>query len=116
MEPLTRRSTAVRALAKSGGSNMRLLFTVMTILLAAATLVSTRSSSQAQASICQSLWEERNSYYKEAGYCFHTARAIRHFGNAGCQFDDEAAVPLSRATRNRIAEIKRQERRLGCSD
>jgi YARHG domain len=60
--------------------------------------------------------EERNSYYKEAGYCFHTARAIRRFGNAGCRFDDEAAVPLSRANRNRIAQIVREERRLGCSD
>jgi YARHG domain len=95
---------------------MRLIFTVVTMLLAAATLVSTRSSSQAQASMCQSLWEERNSYYKEAGYCFQTARAIRHFGNAGCRFDEEAAVPLSRATRDRIAEIVREERRLGCSD
>jgi YARHG domain len=95
---------------------MRLLFTVVTMLLAAATVVNTGSSSQAQASLCKSLWEERNSYYKEAGYCFHTERAIRHFGNAGCRFDDEAAVSLSRATRDRIAEIKRDEQRLGCSD
>jgi hypothetical protein len=95
---------------------MRLLFTVVTMLMAAATLVNTGSSSQAQASLCNSFWEERNSYYKEAGYCFHTARAIRRFGNAGCRFDDEAAVPLSRATRNRIAQIVREERRLGCSD
>jgi hypothetical protein len=93
---------------------MRLLSTSVTMLLAAATLVSTGSLSQAQT--CQSLWVERNSYYKAAGYCFHTPRAIRHFGNAGCRIDDEGAVPLSRATRNRIAQIKRAERNLGCGD
>jgi hypothetical protein len=68
------------------------------------------------AQTCQSLWVERNSYYKAAGYCFHTPRAIRHFGNAGCRFDEESAVPLSRATRKRIAQIVRAEQRLGCSE
>jgi hypothetical protein len=28
------------------------------------------------------LWVERNSYYKEAGYCFKTTRAISYFGVA----------------------------------
>jgi YARHG domain len=93
---------------------MRLLSTGVTMLLATATLVSTVSPSRAQT--CQSLWVERNSYYKAAGYCFHTPRAIRHFGNAGCRFDNESAVPLSRATRNRIAQIVQAERNLGCSD
>ena len=93
---------------------MRLLPTGATVLLAAATLASTGLPSQAQT--CQSLWVERNSYYKAAGYCFHTQRAIRYFGNAGCRFDNESAVPLSQATRNRIAQITRAERSLGCSD
>ncbi len=57
-----------------------------------------------------------DSYYKAAGYCFQTPRAIRYFGNAGCRFDNEGAVPLSRATRDRIAQIVRAERNLGCSD
>jgi YARHG domain len=93
---------------------MRLLSPGVSALLAAATLVSTGSPSRAQT--CESLWVERNSYYKAAGYCFQTPRAIRHFGNAGCRFDNEGAVPLSRATRDRIARIVRAERNLGCSD
>ena len=43
---------------------------------------------------CQILWEVRNTIYKENGYCFHTKRAIKAFGNAGCQYDDAAKVPL----------------------
>ena len=70
--------------------------------------------SSASAQTCQSLWVERNSYYKAAGYCFKTARAIAYFGNAGCRHDDEASVPLSPAVRARIAEIIRLERRFGC--
>lgn len=44
---------------------------------------------------CEDLWILRNSIYKDAGYCFKSARAIKWFGNAGCQHDDEAAVPLN---------------------
>jgi len=73
-------------------------------------------TSVASAQSCQRLWVERNSYYKEAGYCFKTARAIAYFGNAGCQFDNEGSVPLSRQVRARIAEIVRLEARSGCSD
>jgi hypothetical protein len=61
------------------------------------------------------LWVERNSYYKDAGYRFKTARAIAYFGNAGCQYDNEAALPLSRGVRARIAEIVRLEAQYGCS-
>ncbi len=69
----------------------------------------------AQAQSCQELWVERNSYYKQYGYCFKTARAIRYFGNAGCMYDSEAAVPLPRGIRQRIAIITRIERELGCN-
>jgi YARHG domain len=80
-------------------------------IITAATLA---APSSASAQTCQSLWVERNSYYKAAGYCFKTARAISYFGNGGCRFDNEASVPLSRAVRARIAEIIRLEHRLGC--
>ena len=70
--------------------------------------------SQARAQSCDALWEERNTYYKDAGYCFKTQRAIRRFGNAGCQYDNENSVPLSRDARARINEIQAQERRMGC--
>ena len=63
---------------------------------------------------CDELWGERNAIYKAAGYCFQTPRAIRAFGNAGCQYDDVAAVPLSARNRARIADIRRAERANGC--
>lgn len=69
----------------------------------------------ANAQSCQALWAERNGYYKEAGYCFKTQRAIAYFGNRGCVYDDEADVPLSANARGRIAEIKALERRFGCN-
>src|SRR4029077_10416012 len=85
-------------------------------LLAAAILAGALlAASQANAQSCQALWVERNSYYKEAGYCFKTTRAISYFGNAGCRYDNEASVPLSAAVRARIAEITRIERNYGCN-
>src|SRR5664280_1121219 len=54
---------------------------------------------------CEDLWIERNSYYKEAGYCFKTDRAISYFGNGGCRYYDEGSLPLPRGLRARIAEI-----------
>jgi hypothetical protein len=82
------------------------------VIMAGAVL--TASYAVAQQS-CQDLWVERNSYYKEAGYCFKTARAISYFGNAGCRYDNEARVPLSGLARARIAEITRLEQRFGCN-
>jgi hypothetical protein len=70
-------------------------------------------TAQAQ-DVCAQLWVERNSIYKAYGYCFKTARAIRYFGNAGCVYDREGDIPLSRADRARIQAIRSQERRLGC--
>ena len=70
--------------------------------------------SLAYAQSCQALWYERNSYYKEAGYCFKTTPAIRAFGNAGCMYDNERHLPLSAAVRARINQIVRAERVLGC--
>ncbi len=63
---------------------------------------------------CGDLWYHRNAIFKTAGYCFHSAQGIQTFGNAGCQFDDEADVPLSSRQREDIAEIQRQERYRGC--
>jgi hypothetical protein len=63
---------------------------------------------------CDELWGERNAIYKDAGYCFKTAKAIRAFGNAGCQYDDVADVPLSARQRATVADIQRQERENDC--
>lgn len=63
---------------------------------------------------CGELWRSRNQIYKDGGYCFRTARGIRAFGNAGCQFDDVSDVPLSANQRREVAEIQRYERIRGC--
>jgi hypothetical protein len=70
----------------------------------------------AQQGSCESLWIARNSIYKARGYCFKTTRAINYFGNAGCIYDNEDAVPLTQADRAAIAGIQAQERALGCQD
>jgi hypothetical protein len=64
--------------------------------------------------VCQDLWAERNSIYKANGYCFKTARAISYFGNAGCMYDVESAVPMSRDERIRVQQIRAMERQYGC--
>jgi YARHG domain-containing protein len=92
---------------------MRLVSAALTTLLTAVTLATTVSVSHAQT--CQELWVERNQYYKDAGYCFRTPRAIKYFGNAGCRYDDEGTVPLPRGVRNRIGVIAQTERNLGCN-
>lgn len=68
----------------------------------------------AQAASCGELWYARNAIYKEAGYCFRTARAIQAFGNAGCTFDNMNDVPLSARARAQVADIVAQERYQGC--
>lgn len=68
----------------------------------------------AAAETCASLYVQRNAVYKDAGYCFKTPRAIRTFGNAGCQYDNIGDVPLSPPALDFIASIRDQERIQGC--
>ena len=49
----------------------------MSMVIVAASAAATPALAQG---ICQSLWVERNSIYKDAGYCFKTARAIKRRG------------------------------------
>ena len=65
-------------------------------------------------SSCQELWAARNQIYKDAGYCFKTARAREHFKNDGCMHDNVDAVPLSDADRRYITTIKKLEAQKGC--
>lgn len=67
------------------------------------------------AASCEDLWYRRNAIFKAAGYCFRSPRGIQAFGNAGCQFDDEAMVPLSGRARAEVADIRAAERGLGCA-
>jgi hypothetical protein len=85
-----------------------------TIALSLVGLLTALAPTLAYAQSCDQLWYERNSIYKEAGYCFKTPRAISTFGNAGCMYDSEGALPLSPDQRARIAWIVRMERDLGC--
>ena len=86
-------------------------FTLLALLVGGILIFAT---SEGQAQSCGELWYRRNSIYKAAGYCFKTARAIRTFGNAGCSYDSEYALPLSYGQRQAIDRIVRAERGLGC--
>jgi hypothetical protein len=91
---------------------MRWVTTIAATAVAAAILPA--MAPQANAQSCQELWVERNTYYKRAGYCFKTQRAIDYFGNGGCSYNNENSLPLSGWERRRIAEIRSLERRFGC--
>ena len=81
---------------------------------ACAWLAASALASPARAESCAALWTQRNAIYKQAGYCFRTARAIRAFGNAGCQYDDIDEVPLSLSDRRTVDIIVGVERDQGC--
>ena len=89
---------------------MRRLFAFAVIAL---TFAATTGSARAAIS-CDQIWYQRNAIYKEAGYCFHTPRAIAAFGNAGCQYDNEGDVPLSDRQRERVAGLQQEENYRGC--
>lgn len=73
-----------------------------------------RSAAPIRTISSQILWEVRNTIYKENGYCFHTPKAIKVFGNAGCLYDDADAVPLNAAERANVSAIKKAEAKKGC--
>jgi hypothetical protein len=63
---------------------------------------------------CEDLWILRNSIFKDAGYCFQTTRALKAFGNQGCQFADQAEVPLNDYQRTNIDTLAAVETDNGC--
>jgi hypothetical protein len=71
-------------------------------------------SAQLKQLSCQILWEVRNTIYKERGYCFHTQKGIKFFGNAGCKYDDAGKVPLNVAERHNVSAIKNAEAKKHC--
>lgn len=84
-------------------------------VLALAAVLGTAGLAHAQ-DACGRLWYQRNAIFKDAGYCFQTSRAIRAFGNAGCQYDSQDEVPLTRGERRQVARLQAQEDRYGCRD
>jgi hypothetical protein len=88
-----------------------------TLILASILALGATASAQAQVApgdYCGLLWFQRNSLFKQAGYCFKTAKAIRQFGNAGCQYDDINDVPLSARDRKTIDTLQNLERQHNC--
>jgi hypothetical protein len=71
-------------------------------------------AANAQGDACFRFWVARNAIYKDNGFCFKTERAISYFGNAGCMYNYEGDMPMSRYDRARIARIQAEERELGC--
>jgi hypothetical protein len=112
---------------------MRIQFALLSVAFSALSAVVTASPAQAncyenfgctdseyfavhqleQAS-CQVLWEVRNTIFKERGYCFGTAKAVKAFGNAGCLYDDVARVPRNDFERANISAVKGVESSKGC--
>ena len=84
-------------------SFLGLAVTVSTIVLGA--------SAPARAESCYDLWYARNLIYAENGYCFKTALGKETFAGYDCYTGNPH---LSRAERNEVAAIKREERRRGC--
>ena len=91
-----------------------ILATAAAALLAASMIPAKAGDVQGDAYDCQELWVMRNEIFKANGYCFKTARAINYFGNGGCSYHNEGAVPLSGGERAMIRSVRASERRQGC--
>jgi hypothetical protein len=87
---------------------------ILTLALAIAVLGT--AVVQCFAASCQELWVERNQYYKDAGFCFETQKAIEYFGNGGCRIHGQDNVHLSATAQRAVAQIVAQEKRQHCSD
>lgn len=72
----------------------------------------TGAISSAAAASCQDLWHERNAIYDQNGYCFSTQRGKQTFDNSDCWTKNP---DLSQWEQRRVAEIKAQEKRQGCT-
>ena len=92
------------------------LIAILAVLTAATvtSLPARAGDVQGDAYGCDELWTLRNQIFKANGYCFKSPRAIKQFGNAGCQFDAEADVPLSTQDRLTLRDIKRSAKRQSC--
>ena len=63
---------------------------------------------------CQQLWVQRNQIFKNHGYCFKTRAAADYFGNVGCIYANQDAVPISASERSYVLQIVARERALRC--
>lgn len=72
------------------------------------------SSHDAEKLGCDQLWTVRNGIFAARGYCFQTERGKQEFGNDGCHYADQNAVPLNDYERANIRLIQSIEKRRGC--
>lgn len=54
---------------------------------------------------CAQLWHAKNAFLKAKGFCFTDPRAVRTFGNDGCNVRDLERVPMTSADRQLMARI-----------
>jgi hypothetical protein len=72
------------------------------------------AESEIEALGCEQLWTVRNGIFHSRGYCFKTDRAKEAFGNEGCEYEDESAVPLNDYERANVKSIRDAEALRGC--
>jgi YARHG domain len=87
---------------------------VLTALAATAIVLGAAAGHAQSAAECQQLWVQRNQIFKNRGYCFRTQAAIAYFGNVGCIYGNQDAVPLADSERSYIRQIVARERVLRC--
>lgn len=80
-------------------------------VFAAIAATSALSVLPAKAESCYDLWYARNLIYAENGFCFKTQLGRDTFSGYDCYTSNPH---LSRAERNEVASIKREERSRGC--
>jgi hypothetical protein len=98
-----------------GARDVGLMRTVTIALMAAAIMLGSAATGRAQSvAECQQLWVQRNQIFKNHGYCFKTRAAADYFGNAGCLYDNQDAVPITSSERSYILQIVARERALRC--
>jgi hypothetical protein len=93
---------------------MRCLCSSAVLLLVGVVL--TACAARSSPADCQSLWIERNLYYKNASFCFDQPRASKYFGNSGCSVGNLASLSFSSTVRKRIDQIINTEQKLGCPE
>ena len=86
---------------------------------AIAALLFITASAQAQSLggyTCLDVQDAINIIYKRNGYCFQTEWARRRYGNAGCAYDDQSAVPIRSAEdREALDVLVRARSVMGCA-
>ena len=68
-----------------------------------------------QSKSCEDLWILRNSIWDDAGYCFKSPRAMKHFPNETCRYADASAVPLNDYQRANAKTIQAAEAAHHCT-